>query len=116
MQKEFERGNRVCDDVLSRPGPVDWGALVEPANQEFFTSHKNYLQASSARIEAAMPSSSDSTHAATTTASLRSKPQSTCRNRLDWHQMRAGMPRIWDICPADMWHSCTPRHWVPEPP
>ena len=73
VQKEFERGNRACDDILSRPGPVDWGALVEPANQDFFTSHKNYLQASSARTEAAMPALSDSTHAATRAARLRSK-------------------------------------------
>ena len=43
-QKEFERGNRVCDEILGKVGPVDWSAIVEPANQDFFTSHKNYLQ------------------------------------------------------------------------
>ena len=25
---------------------MEWGALVEAANQDFFTSHKNYLQVS----------------------------------------------------------------------
>ena len=46
VQTELTRGNRVCKDILSTSGPVDWGVLVEPATQSFFTSHASYLQAS----------------------------------------------------------------------
>ena len=43
-QKEFERGNKLCDTIMSAAGPVDWAPLVEPADEAFFTGHKNYLQ------------------------------------------------------------------------
>ena len=45
-QEEFQRGNHVCDRVLSQAsaGPTDWGQLVEAADSAFFSQHKNYLQ------------------------------------------------------------------------
>ena len=42
MQEEFGRGDTICNEILVRPGPVDWSVLWEHYN--FFEEFKNYLQ------------------------------------------------------------------------
>ena len=46
MQEEFQRGDSLCASILYQPVPgfTAWSQLVEGADHDFFTQHKNYLQ------------------------------------------------------------------------